>query len=90
MAKGRKREYPDDDGRTIVPMNVDGMPWYTRGVDSPPEEKTQTPPPKRPEMSKDETRGYIWAAVKAGLLIASVFVVVYFLFILFCTRVWLR
>ncbi|MCX4312357.1 MAG: hypothetical protein OSJ83_00645 [Clostridia bacterium] len=27
MAKKRKH-YDDDDGRTIVDMNVDGMPWY--------------------------------------------------------------
>lgn len=26
--KKKKKEYPDDDGRTISNMNVDGMPWY--------------------------------------------------------------
>ena len=25
-----KREFDDDDGETIVDMNVDGMPWYDR------------------------------------------------------------
>ena len=25
-----KKHYADDDGRTIVDMNVDGMPWYQR------------------------------------------------------------
>lgn len=24
-----KKTYADDDGRTIVDMNVEGMPWYT-------------------------------------------------------------
>ena len=28
FGKGKKK-YSDDDGRTIVDMNVDGMPWYT-------------------------------------------------------------
>ena len=27
MAK-RHKKYDDDDGRTIVDMNVEGMPWY--------------------------------------------------------------
>ena len=29
MSKRKKKEYDDDDGRVISPMNVDGMPWYT-------------------------------------------------------------
>ena len=28
MAKGKKKEVYYDDGRTIVNMNVEGMPWY--------------------------------------------------------------
>ncbi len=24
----KKKKYADDDGRTIIDMNVDGMPWY--------------------------------------------------------------
>lgn len=24
----KKKKYADDDGRTIINMNVDGMPWY--------------------------------------------------------------
>ncbi len=29
MRKKRKKELPpDDDGRTIAEMNVEGMPWY--------------------------------------------------------------
>lgn len=28
--KSKKEKIPfEDDGRTIVPMNVDGMPWYS-------------------------------------------------------------
>ena len=23
-----RKQYDDDDGRVIVPMNVEGMPWY--------------------------------------------------------------
>ena len=28
MFKRKKKTYADDDGRTIVDMNVEGMPWY--------------------------------------------------------------
>lgn len=28
MSGGNKKDYDDDDGRTIINMNVDGMPWY--------------------------------------------------------------
>ncbi|MFA7664274.1 MAG: hypothetical protein WCY33_05715 [Clostridia bacterium] len=26
--KKKKKEYQDDDGRVIAPMNVEGMPWF--------------------------------------------------------------
>lgn len=28
----KERQYEDDDGRTIVNMNVEGMPWYDRNM----------------------------------------------------------
>ena len=43
----KKREKFEDDGRVIVPMNVDGMPWY----DS---RKVRTP---RTEGENDEAGG---------------------------------
>lgn len=30
VKKRTKKVYPDDDGRVIAPMNVDGMPWFNR------------------------------------------------------------
>ena len=32
MAPRPRREDPEDDGRTIVNMNVEGMPWYDRAA----------------------------------------------------------
>ena len=91
MAWRKNREYEDDDGRTIVPMNVDGMPWYTKGFTAPPaEDEAAAPVKERRPMSGDEARGYAWAAVKASLLIGSVFAVAFTLFILFCYFVWFR
>ncbi len=86
----KKREYDDDDGRTVVPMNVDGMPWYTGGFQPPAEDEPAAPPREKRPMSADETKGYAFAAVKAALLIGGVFAVVFTLFILFCCFIWFR
>lgn len=85
MARGKKREYDDDDGRTIVNMNVDGMPWYV-----PEHDDTPPPSPDSYKMTKEESRQYTWAAVKAGLLVVLVFAVVFGLFIAFCDFFWFK
>ncbi len=81
----RREEAPEDDGRTIAKMNVEGMPWYT-----PPGPGTGMNQGDGPEMTREERRAYVWAAVRSGLLIFLVFAVVFFLFLLFCTNVWFR
>jgi len=90
MARRKKREYEDDDGRTIVPMNVEGMPWHTGGFTPPGEEEPAAPPRKKQPMSRDDARGYAFAAVRAGLLIGAVFAAAFTLFILFCYFIWWR
>ena len=91
MARKKPTDYDDDDGRTIVPMNVDGMPWYTGGFKAPEEEgRANEPAPERSPMSREERRGYIVAAVAAALLIGAVFFIAYALFLLFCRYVWLK
>ena len=85
MPRRNRPPDPEDDGRTIADMNVDGMPWYVR------QRETQAPPERPAEpMSREELRRYTWAAVKAGLLIVLVFAVVFGLFIAFCDFVWFR
>lgn len=86
MEKKRKKEEYVDDGRTIVNMNVEGMPWYHRPSIDAKGDSGHTPEPMTPE----EQRRYTWAAVKAGLLIVLVFAVVFGLFIAFCDFVWFR
>ncbi len=80
----KKPEIEEDDGRVIADMNVEGMPWYRK--DAKPVD------PKRQPL--DLTPGETWAAVrgmlKAALLVAGVFIAVFFLFILFCVLVWGR
>lgn len=76
----------EDDGRTIVNMNVDGMPWYREGRDGIPERGGQP----GQGMSDDELRRYKWAAVRAGLIIVLIFGAVFAAFIAFCDFIWFR
>lgn len=84
QTKPCEEEY--DDGRTIAPMNVDGMPWYTPRASGP---REKAPSGSRPEgMTRRESRAYTAGVLRAALLTVGVFAAVYFLFILFCTNVW--
>lgn len=81
----KERRVFEDDGRVVADMNFEGAPWYVKE--------------KRPdsgefvgngtEMSKKELFTLMKYAVGAGLAIAMVFVVAFFLFILFSLNVWL-
>ena len=87
MAK--KKTYDDDDGRVIANMNVDGMPWSMSDVLSrrkKSDEKLQS----SSDFSDVDTREIIKGTVKAGLVIAGVFLAGAALFILFCLYVWFR
>ena len=79
MAK--RKQYDDDDGRVIAKMNVDGMPWYVEAA-----KKKQSS--QELNLTKEESRAILWGTLKAGLLIAGVFVVAALIFILFCIYVW--
>lgn len=87
MARKPKDDF-EDDGRTIVPMNVEGMPWYTKNTRDPYAEGSSGA--EKPSMSREERRGYIWAALKASLLIGAAFAAAYGLFLLFCTQIWFK
>ncbi len=89
MGKKRDNLPEGDDGRTIVDMNVEGMPWYHKpspdavfGGSSKDSEKV--------EMTREEQRAFMWGAIKASLLVALVFIGVFFLFILFCDKIWFQ
>ena len=84
MKRDRETEDFEDDGRTIVNMNVEGMPWYHRSMD----DRGSANPNGQPQMTPEEQRMYTWAAVKSGLLIVLVFALVFGLFIAFCDFVW--
>ncbi len=84
----KKPKLPDyDDGRTVAPMNVDGMPWFVNETDIPPtpNENGDREPVK---LTRREMGLMIGGVLLAVLAVGGIFLLVYFLFILFCTNVW--
>ena len=82
--KKQERVYDDDDGRVIADMNIEGMPWYRK------DRKEKKPGQEPIDLTKEESRAITAGMLKAGFLVAGVFIGVYLLFILFCVFVWLR
>ena len=75
-------QLPEDDGRTVAPMDIDGMPWRRAAV----------PPggqPGEPLKGKAFWR-YMFGAVGAGLLVVFLYGGLAAAFIWFCTAVWFR
>ena len=73
-------QYEEDDGRTIADMNVPGMPWYVEGDEN---REKGAYASSHEQMTDEELRTYRFAALKAGLIVALVFGLVFFLFIAF-------
>lgn len=92
MAKN-KRVYDDDDGRTIADMSgverqrmlIPRMP-KRQGDAAPQQEAAQKP--ERQKLSRSEGRAYVFGAMGAALLIGSIFVVAFFLFIVIFLAVY--
>lgn len=96
----KKKVYDDDDGRTIAdmsgigsqPMFLPRVPGAQRG--RPAEQPGAEPADDRPwedsSMSREDRRMYILGALKAGLLIALVFIVGLGLLILLLLWLWNR
>ena len=79
-----RRKYDDDDGRVIVKMNVEGMPWYT-----PPRPELHSSadgPPQ--ELSRKETFWMLLGAMKAGLVVAAIFSVTLLIAVGICLLLW--
>jgi hypothetical protein len=78
----RKKYMEGDDGHTVAPMNIEGMPWYR---DEPPGKN-----PNAEKMTRRQMVRYTFYAVLAGLCIVAVFGAAAALFIRFCTDIWFR
>lgn len=80
MSGHNKREPENEDEIVLAPMNVEGMPWYRKDPF-----QTAGGTKKKYDYSPKETFYIILGTIKASLLIAGAFIVVFFLFILLLT-----
>ena len=79
-------------------MNLEGMPGYRpwkknsgkNGEGSAAGVGTNGTEYGADELTKEQIRAYRFAAVKAGLIVALIFAVVFFLFLAFCDFIWFR
>ena len=79
-------------------MNLEGMPGYRPWKKSSPADREGSiaetggggPAYGAEGLTKEQLRAYRFAAVRAGLLVALVFAVVFFLFLAVCDFIWFR
>jgi hypothetical protein len=103
FGKKKKETAYYDDGRTIAPMNVEGMIGYNPGrvdYEEPlqpvigengeelPREEQKRPEPEK--LQGKDLRRMLLVATLTGVGIALIFVLGAFLFIEFCLRIWLH
>jgi hypothetical protein len=84
----KQKEKWVDDGRTIISMDVPGMPApFLRR-----KRNIKNVQELRPVnmMDSSQTRRYTFVAAGAGLLVALVFIAVMVLFVLFAQYVWFK
>lgn len=74
-----------DDGRVIADMSFEGTSLERKDPASKP-----VLPEGTAELDRKQTMTAIGGALLAGLLIGFVFIIVFLLFLLFATKVWLR
>lgn len=93
--QNQKKQYDDDDGRTIVSMDVDGTPWHDRNVNF--AEKQAQDLGRRQKvamygerMAGSEARRYTFYAMLAGLALTAALASVWILLVLFMTQVWFK
>ena len=87
----KKPELPEgDDGRTIVNMNVEGMPWHAPGARGHRPAGQEQKPKEEITLTREESRYYTWGAIKAALVVVGVICAGIALFILFCTEIWFK
>lgn len=86
--RGRGEDAWEDDGRTVVNMNVEGMPGYRRDLDSASCAYTPKQTQKKELLSPRETRMVILAGMKWAFLYSMGFALIMVLFIIFCIKVW--
>ncbi|MCL2556212.1 MAG: hypothetical protein FWE03_04245 [Firmicutes bacterium] len=80
----RKKIYDDDDGRTIVNMNVEGMKDYIA-----PEKKKEREEIRKLNLTKKERRALFWGAYKVVAQVVLIMAIGFGLAFLLI-HLWLR
>jgi hypothetical protein len=93
--QNQKKRYDDDDGRTIVSMDVDGTPWHDRNVNFAERQaqdlgRRQKVAMYGERMTGSEARRYTFYAMLAGLALTAALATVWILLVLFMTQVWFK
>lgn len=83
----KRKQYDDDDGRVIVPMDIDGMPGF---INRPKRTEEDGPQKEKIKLTKEEGRAVTGGVLKAAFTILIIYAVVFALFILFCQFVWFK
>lgn len=94
----KPKKYEDDDGRVIADMSGLSRPSLfrpgkpaekpARQSEDASEQEREDRPWEETEMSREDRRAYIWAALKAALAVAAVYIVVLGLLIAFLLWLW--
>lgn len=86
------KQFEDDDGRTIVDMDVEGMPWYNRRVKRDQRAQARAELQQKIDrgeaLTKRETWRYTFYAVLAGLTVVGVIGGGTVLFVLLLWLLW--
>jgi hypothetical protein len=90
----KRKQYDDDDGRQIADMSFTHRTYIEKAEHGLKPDQVRTSEQQAGEalskLSRRETWGIIFGALKAGLLIGLIFVGGAALFILFCIYVWFK
>lgn len=86
MGKKKKDDLEEYKDITVANMNVEGMPWYTKGPED--VESSGASSEQKEILTPRETGKLIANALVAALLIGGVFLFAMFLFLLFCVYIW--
>jgi hypothetical protein len=93
--RNQKTQFDDDDGHTIVDMNIEGTRWHDRSLkfaqrQASEAERKRTAAIYGERMTDSEARRYTLYSMLAGVALTAVMAATWGLLILFMTKVWFR
>lgn len=96
----KKNKHGDDDGRRIADMSsladmtYVSNQWFVKKHNDITAKKEDLPEAQNtsdsPPFTKKETRAFVFYSLRMTLIIASVFIAAFAIFILFCLLVWFK